>query len=233
MLINLVCPALRALPRRVLTLAEKLHLDCPSILTALCFVGLQPAHAQTNPVKAFPESEIAIEGGGSFGNYHLFAYAEDRRVYTSGIEYDRHSWGGFLNARVDYVAEILPVVLLSEPAQYKYDSTALTTAHQLKYGADISPIGVRLLWRRNNAFKPYLISKGGVAYFKERVMSPGDTHLQFVAQFGGGMEQTLARRLELRAGISEFHISNGNISASNPGVDLIYVYSALSYKFGR
>lgn len=197
-------------------------------------VAPQLAHAQTVPDAKGPvASELAVESGRSFGNYRLFAYAQNRRVYTTGLEYDRHSWGSVLTARVDYVAEVLPVVLLVEPAKYAYDSTALTTARQLKYGADVSPIGVRLLWRRNKAFKPYLISKGGVAYFQDRILSPGDTHLQFIAQFGGGVEQTLTRRLELRAGFNEFHISNGNISTSNPGADFMYVYSGLSYRFGR
>jgi len=202
---------------------------------AICLASCQGARCQQteNAGKKPVESELAVEGGGCFGNWHIFAYAEDRQINTFGMEYDRHSWGGFLTARVDYVAEIVPVVLLNEPAKYAYDSDPLTTARQVKYGADISPIGVRLLWRRDAAFKPFLISQGGVAYFKDRILSPGDTHLQFTAQFGGGFEQRIAPRVGFRAGLSEFHISNGNIAASNPGIDFMYVYGQLSYRLGK
>jgi hypothetical protein len=187
----------------------------------------------TPPTKKPIESDLAVEGAGCFGNWHIFAFAEDRQINTFGMEYDRHSWGGLATGRVDYVAEILPVVLLGEPAKYKYDSTPLTTARQTKYGADISPIGVRILWRRNQAFKPFLIAKGGVAYFKDRILSPGDTHLQFSAQFGGGFAQRLTNRIDFRASVNEFHFSNGNISASNPGVDFMYVQGQLSYRLGK
>ena len=193
---------------------------------------LAPHFACAQKVKKPVESDLAVEGGGSFGNWRIFAYAEDRQLDTFGFEYDRHSWGGFLTARVDYVAELLPVVLLNEPAKYKNDSTALTTARQIKYGADASPIGVRLLWRRNKAFKPYLISKGGVAYFKDRILSPQDTHMQFSAEFGGGFEQRITPRLGFRAGINEFHFSNGDI-APNPGIDFMYVCGQLSYRLGK
>lgn len=166
------------------------------------------------------ESQVVVEGGSSVGNIHVFAFADDRRIAPLGIEYDRHSWGSFLTARVDYVAEVLPVVLLNEPAQYGADSIALTTARQVKYGFGFSPVGVRLLWRRHAAFRLYLMGKGGMLIFPDPVLSPLDGHLSFSAQFGGGVEETLTRRLSLRLGYSDFHFSNGGIATRNPGYRL-------------
>jgi hypothetical protein len=208
---------------------------CLFVLAAVCLLASQIAYSQDKaPGGKKPiESDLAVEGAGCFGNWHIFAFAEDRQINTFGLEYDRHSWGGLATGRVDYVAEVLPLVLLGEPAKYAYNSMALTTARQTKYGADISPIGVRILWRRNQAFKPFVIAKGGVAYFKDRILSPGDTHLQFTAQFGGGFAQRLTSRIDFRASINEYHFSNGNISASNPGVDFMYVQGQLSYRLGK
>lgn len=183
--------------------------------------------------KTTTESEIALVGGGSFGNIHLFAYAEDRRINPIGFEYDRNCWGKLLAARVDYVGEILPVVLLNEPAEYGPDSRALTMARQVQYGAGISPIGVRLLWRKNKALQPYLIGKGGILYFENRVLSPLATRLNFSAQFGGGVEERFTSRLALRLGYSDFHFSNGDIVARNPGIDMMYVNAGLSYRLDR
>lgn len=216
-----------------------LRRDCRSLLLSafamavLAAASLSGGAQERIPApKRSPDPQIVIEGGTSVGNIHVFAYAEGRRVNPLGIEYDRHSWGGLLGARVDYVAEFLPVVLLNEPAQYGADSRALTTARQTHYGIGFSPVGVRLLWRRNRSLKPYLIGKGGLLYFKDHVLSPQASKLNFSAQFGGGMQTTLRPGMDLRLGYTDFHFSNGDISARNPGIDLMYLNAGLVFHLG-
>jgi hypothetical protein len=201
----------------------------------LCLTAAQAVVAQEIPVgaRAPVERELVLEGATSVGNIHLFAYATDRRINPFGIEYDRHSWGGLLGARVDYVTELLPMVLLNEPAKYDVSSRALTTARQTQYGFGYSPVGVRLLWRRKRRFKPYLIGKGGILYFENRVLSPKATRLNFSAQFGVGVEERLSRRFDLRLGYSDFHFSNGDIAAKNPGIDFMSINAQLGFRFGR
>ncbi|MGB7264215.1 MAG: hypothetical protein WBC92_01800, partial [Terracidiphilus sp.] len=104
-------------------------------LTAICFT--QPAALDAQDASAPPESidssaaennpqaptrdrvesDLTVEGLVSYGNYRLLASGENCKLYDIGIEYDRHSWGRFLGARRDYVAEILPMVLLNQPTQ--------------------------------------------------------------------------------------------------------------------
>ncbi len=83
--------------------------------------------------------------------------------------------------------------------------------HSWGSGFGFSPVGVRLLWRRHAAFRPYLMGKGGLLIFPDPVLSPLDGHLNFSAQFGGGVEETLARRVSLRLGYSDFHMSNAGL----------------------
>lgn len=201
---------------------------------ALCVIASASGAAQEHrqPVKISPQSEIAIEGGSSVGNIHVFAYADGRRINPFGVEYDRHSWGGLLGARVDYVAEFLPVVLLSEPASYTPDSRALTTARKTHYGFGFSPIGVRLLWRRNSDLRPYLMGKGGILYFHTHVLSPQASKLNFSAEFGGGLQARLTSKMDLRLGYTDFHFSNGDVSARNPGIDFMYLNAGLIFRFG-
>lgn len=182
--------------------------------------------------KRTPDPQITIEGGSSIGNIHVFAYADGRRINPIGVEYDRHSWGGLLGARVDYVAEFLPVVLLNEPAVYGADSRALTTARQTHYGTGFSPVGVRLLWRRDRSLKPYLIGKGGLLYFRDHVLSPEASRLNFSAQFGGGVQTTLRPGIDLRVGYTDFHFSNGDTSGRNPGIDFMYLNAGMVFRFG-
>lgn len=210
-----------------------LRLIC-ACLAALWLVAALAVEAQQVEPQARPriEGEFVFEGGASTGNLHLFAYADDRRIDPIGFEYDRHSWGGVIGARVDYVTELLPVVLLNGPAKYDIYSRPLTTVRQTQYGAGISPVGVRLLWRRNKPFKPYLFGKGGILYFADRALSPKASHLNFSAQFGGGVEERLSRRIDLRFGVGDFHFSNGDIVARNPGIDFMTFSAALGYRFG-
>lgn len=150
----------QAFPWTLAILGAFLALSC--LILSLC------ALAESNPS---PESEIGVVGGGSVGSIHLFGFASDRQLDQFGVQYARHSWGGLLRARVDYLAEALPAVLLREPSVDGRDSKALTSERKRGYGADVAPIGVRLLWRRNQRWKPYLIGDGGILHFKDRVLS--------------------------------------------------------------
>jgi hypothetical protein len=76
-------------------------------------VGLTKKAPGKQPV----ESEIAVAGMISYGNYRIFGAAPRCNIWAAGVEYSRHSWGHLLKARVDYVVEILPFILLSEPAK--------------------------------------------------------------------------------------------------------------------
>jgi hypothetical protein len=183
--------------------------------------------AQSNPLPA--ESEISFVGGGSLGHVNLFGYADQRQLDLFGVQYARHSWGSLLTARVDYMAEVLPAVLLNEPREYGANSVALSNQRKWIYGANVSPVGVRLLWRRNKRWRPYLIGDGGVLYFKDRVLSTRGTHLNFSAEFGAGAQFRLYPRTQLRLGYSLYHFSNGDIARSNPGLDSNFVYVVFSF----
>ena len=92
------------------------------------------------------ETELAVEGLASFGHYKIFATDYYEKLYTGGVEYDRHSWGTFLGARMDYVAEILPLTLLNQPANPGLWGQPLSTARTTLPGLSISPIGLRMMW---------------------------------------------------------------------------------------
>ena len=72
-----------------------------------------PKPSRRQPV----ESEIAVTGMIPDGDYRMFSATVRCNAWTVGVEYDRHSWGYFLKAQFDYVVEVIPVLLLSEPAK--------------------------------------------------------------------------------------------------------------------
>ena len=91
------------------------------------------------------DSDLAFEDLTSFGHYHVFAVTWWSYFYVAGMEYDRHSWGKLLGARMDYVGEVLPIVILRQPTKTDVWGDPKSTEHETLGGFGFSPIGFRLI----------------------------------------------------------------------------------------
>ncbi len=193
--------------------------------------------AETNspPGRQPVESDLTFEGQGSFGNYQIFAQGTDSKLFTGGVEYDRHSWGYFLGSQVYYVAEFLPFVLLNEPYQLNYYGVVESTNRgRRRYvpGIGITPIGIRFLWRDGKAIRPYLMAKGGLLVFTQKALSPNASYENISLQSSVGLQIRLARRVDLRVGMGDYHFSNAFVVPANPGLDVMSYMYGISYHFG-
>jgi hypothetical protein len=203
-------------------------------MMAASFGGGQIRIAETP--KSHPEQEIIVEGLVSYGNYKIFASGYDQKLYTAGIEYDRHSWGHFLKAQMDYVAEVLPYVMLDKPLHTdKYGNPYPLKEKNIRqqvYGVGISPIGFRWQWRSDTRFKPYLEAKGGMLGFTKKVPANQATYENFSLQSAMGVQVRMTDQWGLRLGLfSDFHFSNAFIVDSNPGLDVMNANLGISYHF--
>ena len=182
------------------------------------------------------ESEIIFEGLVSYGNYKIFASGYDEKLFTAGVEYDRHTWGYFLRARVDYVAEVLPFALLDKPLHTDIWGNPTPKSEsgirQHVPGVGFSPIGFRLQWRSKKIIRPYLEAKGGLLVFADKVPSSKATYENFSLQSAGGVQVKMSDRWGLRLGLfSDFHFSDAFIVPVNPGLDVMNANLGLSYHF--
>ncbi|MGD0735140.1 MAG: acyloxyacyl hydrolase [Terracidiphilus sp.] len=175
------------------------------------------------------ESEIIFEGLNSFGHFHIFADTWYSYLSAGGVEYDRHSWGRMLWARRDYTAEILPVLILRQPAKTDVWGDRLSQSYGTVPGVNISPIGMRLLWRDGTRFKPYYVIKCGMSGFTSKAFSKYAAYENFSLQQGVGMQFRLTDRWDFRTGFEVFHSSNGFVVPSNPGLDEMSWNVGLSY----
>jgi len=193
----------------------------------------EPEKRKVNWFKRPVESELIVEGMASFGNYKIFATSDWEKLYTGGLEYDRQSWGTFIGAQMDYVAEILPLMILREPAKSDKWGNPLTTTRETLGGLGISPIGLRMMWRNKKAYRPYFIVKGGMLAFNKKALSPDATYQNFSFQLGIGMQARLTQRLDLRVGYSDFHFSNAFMVPLNPGLDVMSCNGGIVYHLGH
>jgi len=185
--------------------------------------------------KRTPESEIALEGMVSYGNWQIFAAGTHEALYTGGLEYDRHSWGKFVGAQMDYAAEVLPLVFLKEPAvlnPYGIDRSKRGD-FVILHGLAFSPIGLRMQWRHNKAFKPYFTVMGGAIGFTKKALSPDASYYDFSLRESIGFYLKMSEHLDMRFGLfGDFHFSNAYITNYNPGLDVMNSSLAVSYHFG-
>ena len=194
------------------------------------------AEATAHPPARQPvESDLTIEGLVSYGHYKIFASGSGTELYLAGVEYDRHSWGRFLGARMDYVAELLPVVLLYAPLTQDIWGTPTSPDHHIVPGLGFSPIGFRMLWRDHKAIKPYLTAKGGLLVFPQKVLSQERFVCELqLAVCHGRASLTWTERFDLRLGLfSDFHFSDDFIVPVNPGLDVMNANLGLTYHFGH
>jgi hypothetical protein len=183
-----------------------------------------------------PEQELIVEGLVSYGNYRIFASGYDEKLYTAGLEYDRHSWGYFLKAQVDYVAEFLPFVLLNKPRSTDIFGNPVPykerNIREYVPGIGIAPIGFRLQWRSKKAIRPYLEAKGGMLGFTKKVPSTEASYENFSLQSSTGVQVKLSDRWGLRLGLfGDFHFSNGFVVPVDPGLDVMNASLGVSYHF--
>ena len=227
---------------------------CRSILAALCFLMARHAHSQeTNipvvtqvptgpeagatkklPGKPPVESELAITAMVPMGDYRLFSATVRCNAWTAGVEYDRHSWGRFMKSQFDYVVEVIPILILSEPAKSDFWGNARSPNQQLVPGISISPFGFRWLWRSNRAIRPYVTGKLGAAVFTQKALSQNASYANFNVQADFGILFKMTDRVDLRVDpFVFFHVSNGYLAASNPGMDELATKIGISYHLGK
>jgi hypothetical protein len=184
-------------------------------------------------LKPPPERDITVEGLASYGNYRIFAATTNSHIYDGGIEYDRHSWHRFLGARMDYVGEVLPVVILRQPTNVDIYGITVNQTKKTVYGFDISPIGFRWMWFDKHTIKPYVMAKGGIIAFSQKVPTSKSTYENMTLQSAMGLQVRMSPRYDLRLGLfGDFHFSNGFITPVNPGLDVMNAQIGLTYHVG-
>jgi len=173
-----------------------------------------------------------FESLNSFGHYHIFAYTWWSYLRAVGIEYDRHSWGRFIGAQMNYVAEVLPVVFLTQPRTTDAFGDPANDKQITIEGVGISPVGLQMLWNARGRWKPYYLVKGGMVAFTRKALSNYASYENFTLQQSLGVQLRLNRRWDLRAGIGDFHFSNAFMVPNNPGIDEMMLRAGLCYRLG-
>ena len=78
------------------------------------------------------------------------------------------------------------------------------------------------------AFEAEVSTDGGFIYFMDRVLSPQGSQFMYTVDFGTGINIFRKERQAVSIGYRYQHLSNGNISQHNPGMDANTFYVSVS-----
>ncbi|MGA7922002.1 MAG: acyloxyacyl hydrolase [Candidatus Acidiferrales bacterium] len=197
----------------------------------------QPA-VQTESVAPLypPNNEFGMWGGYSVGNSHVFGTTSDRQLGALGFRYGRTIYDA-PSTSLQYTLDIVPVETLR---QFKYQvcssSSSLngycSNGRETVYGGGISPLGLKLNFRREHQFQPFIASTAGfVASVRPiPVDIPGGTQFNFTFDFQAGMDfYNSSRNRVWRLGYKYQHISNAYRHSFNPGVDVHVIWIGYSF----
>ncbi|MBV9760942.1 MAG: acyloxyacyl hydrolase [Acidobacteriaceae bacterium] len=206
-------------------------------LAAIVFVsrGYAASFCTHDPVPDDTKQQFEFLAGYSPSSATLIGTTEDRRFVIAGFEYSYRCWA-WRNNSISFTPGILPAAILFQPAQYLYTlqdgfyAFRQTPSHAV-YGFAILPVGFTFDFARRRAVHPFLETRGGIIASTEPI--PIDTidatALNFIFDFGGGLQWTVTQRNAISFGYKFLHISNANTTATNPGVDNNVFYAGFSF----
>jgi hypothetical protein len=158
---------------------------------------------------------------------------QDRGLFMLGLQ-RRWPLAGNESGTVDlsYTVDLLPVVLSSAMPDYlRRDLPCAGTmlpctrrnltpvADQTVYAFGAAPIGFVARFGVTPRLDLQLRTSGGALFFTQPIPDPASCKFNFSADVGAAADVRLTSRLALAAGVRLNHISNGNRSRINPGMN--------------
>jgi len=193
--------------------------------------GISPPPRPPGKAKRVQGSELSVTLMIPDGDYRLFSATQQCTAWTVGIEYER-PMGHMFRMRVDYAAEVVPVFILSQPARADFWGYTMGAEQKSVPGIAILPVGFRFLLFENSRIRPFAVGKLGGAVFNQKALSPAASKYNFNIQAAAGVLFAVNKRYDFRLEPFEFfHVSNGYMAASNPGMDELAVRVGVTYHF--
>jgi hypothetical protein len=199
---------------------------------------LTPALAQTaEPSYGTQRGEFSTWSSLSVGgNGHIFGFAQNRDLYLTGIRYGWTigHWNKLGGMNLRYTPEIIPIAYLRDrvlngvPVALDKFVLPRIPSDRYVYGGGVNPVGLQMNFRRGKRFQPLWDFEGGFLYFSERVLAQRGSQFQFTVATGPGAQIFLTERTAFTVGYHYHHLSNANISGSNPGTDTNQLYFSFS-----
>ena len=155
--------------------------------------------------------------------------AEDRKFFIAGLRYGR-TLAANNSVALQYTIDVVPVALATGTIVSRTTSVSgvETFQRETTYGAGITPIGLQLDFANGSKVHPFAHVNGGFLYFNKSMPIEDSGQFQFVGEAGGGIRIFTSERRAVNIGVKFHHISNGDRSGSNRGLNHFVIYAGFS-----
>ena len=179
------------------------------------------------------DNEFGFWGGGAFNATTIFGGLHTDEARDRGFAIAAFRYGRTLAANqrlaLQYTLDAVPVAIATGNIVSIITVGAVTTfRRETSYGAGVTPLGLQLDFRNGSRVHPFIHVNGGGLIFSKPVPLPDAGRFAFTGETGGGVRVFTSARRAVTFGLRFHHISNGDRSGSNRGLNQFVVYAGFS-----
>ena len=179
------------------------------------------------------DNEFGFWAGGAFSATTAFgglteAEADNRKFFIAAFRYGRTFYAND-SVAVQYTLDVIPVAVATGNISSVTTVGPVTTFQRdTAYGAGVTPLGLQLDFANGSKAHPFVHVNGGLLVFNQSVPLPDAGSLALVGETGGGVRMFTSGRQAVTVGVKFHHISNGDRSGSNRGLNQFIFYAGFS-----
>ena len=156
------------------------------------------------------------------------AEAENRKLFLAAFRYGRTLAANDTLA-LQWTVDAVPVAVATGTIVSRSFAVGTQTfQRETAYGAGITPIGLQLDFANGSKVHPFAHVNGGFLYFNKSMPIEDSGQFQFVGEAGGGIRIFTSDKRADSIGVRFHHISNGDRSGSNRGLNNFVIYAGFS-----
>lgn len=167
-------------------------------------------------------NEFSIWTGFAFDSFSWWGKTPDTKIQTLGLRYNRK----ILQLR-DVVFEYN--FLTNLHSSYSYPDFENVNRRLSLSGMGISPLGFQVNFLAQHKVQPFINASAGLMFLNKPFPDYRGKKLNFTLGAGTGVEYMLSRSVSLSVGMKYHHLSNGDRSYINPGIDSSIFYGAITF----
>lgn len=179
------------------------------------------------------DNEFGFWAGGSFAATTIFGglhedEARGRKFFIAAFRYGR-TISANDKVALQYTFDAIPMaVATGDIAQVTTVGTVTRFRRETAYGAGLTPLGLQLDFANGSRIHPFIHVNGGGLIFNKPVPLPDAGRFAFVGEAGTGVRIFTSERRAATLGFKFHHISNGDRSGSNRGLNQFVFYAGFS-----
>ena len=179
------------------------------------------------------DNEFGGWGGFSFKATTIFAglseaEADDRKFLLAAFRYGRTLYANDSIA-LQYTLDAIPVAVATGAITNRTSVGGVTVFQRdTAYGGGLSPLGFQLDFANGSRVHPFAHLNAGFLGFTKAVPIEDSGKFAFTLEGGGGVRIFTSERRAVTLGLRLHHISNGDRSGSNRGLNQFVFYAGFS-----